>query len=576
MQTRRLAAAVLLAAFAFLILRAYEAGTEGPIPGVPRPAAGRPPEADPVPPAEPPREVPAVRGIVVDGEGNPVAGAEVASAADGQRVPARAVTGADGRFALAADPGDHLVGVRAAGMASVLVGGVRPGTGDLRIVLRPGVRLRGTVREGSGAPCGGARVRASLRFPGVVKDLGGFETRADESGRYAFESLPPVEGAVQATFHEASSEAVPFDLRAGAPDGDVDLRVDAGPSLEGVVRGADGSLLEGIVVTARVPGKSAARSATTGEGGRFVLRRLAPEAHDLEAVDPKALWLNTRPRRAVPPEGGIEIAMEPNPAPPAHAVFRVVDAAGAAVLEVRTLAFRNGEAAPTGYGTLTADASGLFRTGRLRAGRLRIDLRAPSGAGTTGEFPVEAGATADLGTIRLAGAASVRGRILDASGSPAAKARLFADEGGLPEGGAVAADGTFSVRGLPPGTGRLRIHLAGCSVLSAPWTAGPGETADLGDLRLREATGALRGTVRSRSGGSVAGARIRISPWDDFGPGSDVRRIAAGADGRFEAAALAAGRWVVSPEAGSFASSGKSLRVDLAEGEQKEIVVEIE
>ncbi len=577
MRTRRglLAAAALAAALAFAV-----SGTARSPGGRDRGAAVPPaPLRAPARPADP---ASFLRGIVVDGAGSPVEGAEVAAAREGARNPARAVTGADGRFLLPAASGGEevLLGVRAPGRAPVLRGGVRPGDGDLRIVLHPGTRLRGRVRDGSGAPCAGARVRAVLRFPGVAADLGGFETRTDELGAYSFEGLPAVDGTVQARFHGSSSEPAAVSLPPGPGEVERDLLVEAGPSLEGVVRGTEGLPLEGIVVGARNLATGRGPSATTDAEGRFVLRGLDPVPHELDAADPGALRLPAAPRTATPPERGIEIAMAPNPAPPAGATFRVVDAGGGAVTAVRTLTFREGDPVPAGSGSLRADASGLFRTGRLRRGNWRIDLRCAGGTGTTGPFAVEPGEFADLGTIRLSPGASVRGRILDPSGTPSPGARVVADDGSLAEPGAVAADGTFELRGLPAGAGRIRILLAGCEVRAADWAAGPGGTADLGDLRLRAATGAVRGTVRSRSGRPVGGAGIRIAPWGDLGRGADERRIAAGPDGRFEAGALAAGRWVVSAApsgtAVSFASDGNARRIDLGEGDQREIVLEVD
>src|SRR5690349_11837112 len=69
-----------------------------------------------------------VRGVVVDGDGRPVDGAEVAAAWDGNRAPARATTGPDGRFALAvpSTSAEYLVGARAPELAPDVRGGVRP------------------------------------------------------------------------------------------------------------------------------------------------------------------------------------------------------------------------------------------------------------------------------------------------------------------------------------------------------------------------------------------------------------------------------------------------------------------
>jgi hypothetical protein len=525
---------------------------------------------------------PALRGIVVDAAGAPVAGAEVAAAGDGDPRPSRAVAGADGRFVLPVAEADaeYLVGARAPGLAPDLAGGARPGGADLRLVLRPAVRVLGCVRDGEGRPCAGARVRATLRVPGVGKPLGGMEVRADEEGRFEFAGLPPVEGSLEAAWRGDSSGAQAFAPAEGAREARVDLVVAAGPFLAGTVRDREGRPLAGVHVTARAEGAAGSRWAESDAGGAFRIGGLDPVSHVLRAADPAGRHLEATLERLVAPRSGIDVVLEADPGAPGTYAFRAAAPDGSAPRSLRVLEFAGGEAPPAGSRTDAPDPDGVVRSAQKRAGRYRLLLRAGDDRAAVGEFAVEHGRETDLGTVRLAPGAALRGRLLAEDGLPAAESLLLAGEDPLPEAGLPDAEGRFRIGGLAPGTGTLRVLHPRADPIEIPWTAGAGETADLGDLRLSPAGGTLRVLLRADASGVPAGAVVRIGRDGVLGAASLPREAAVGLEGAVTFERVPAGTWrttvsVPDRERPGFSRGAASAVVALAAGERREVEVPV-
>jgi hypothetical protein len=601
MERRRIltaAAGLAIAALAMLLLLRPE-GT-GPGRGDERlpggaPAAplvaddGAPPPAAPAAPAAPPApdRGTSIRGVAVDPDGQPVPGAEIAAARDGERRPARAVSDGSGAFVLPAVPvpdgqEGYLVGVRAEGFAPALAGDVRPGGPNLRIVLRRGVRIRGRVTEPSGAPCAGARVRVALRFPGVAKPLGGFEATADEDGRYRFQGLSPVEGTIEATYRGSSSGERPVHPPATGNETGIDLTIDVGGTLEGTVRGTDGSPLAGVNVSAVPTGKRGATFARTDGQGRYVLRGLEPVPHDVRASDPSGRWGEARIPGVTPSRSGVDAVLSPDPDAPGSYSFRAVDPAGKPAGVVLVVRFEVGEPEPMGSGPERHDDAGRYGPLRCQPGRYRVVLRGAAGHASSEEFEVKRGEDTDLGTIRLAPGVLVRGRVLDADGRPCPQARIFVGDGRLPEQGVPAADGGFSLPHLPPGPGVLHVLLPRCDPVEGRWSGESGATIDLGDLRLRPATAILRGTVRDGRKAPVPGAMVRVLQPSLRGMGEIELEGRAGPDGRYEVRSVPAGTWRLaaapapSKEGSSFAGGRLGPAFTLAPGEQRETDLSVE
>jgi len=581
-------ACVLAGAAAFLVLRGA-GGTgggggaapetdgpgSGPSPGT-RAAGGKAAPGDPASAAGT-----AIRGVVVDGAGSPIAGAEVAASCEGAPAPFRAASGADGSFLLGGlDPGAvFLLGARAPGFAPGVTGGVRPGSGEVRLTLLPPIRLSGRVRSPGGAARAGARVRVLLLYPGLAKPLGGMEVNADEEGRYAFAGLPAVPGEAEASLQGSSSGPRRYDPPAGG-GGEVplDIVLDAGSAVAGRVLSEDGRPLEGVEVSARDPDGRARRSLTRDDG-TFEVPGLAAEPLRVSARDPERLYLEGREEGVVPPRAGLEFVLRRDPGAPGRFVFRCVDSAGNAVPGVTLETAREGAGRPTGLCVAGADQEGVFRPGQDQGGRYRLVLSRGAESATV-ECAVEPGRTTDLGTVRLLPAALLRGRVVLYGEAAPAGILVLVGDSAFPERDAVDAEGRLAIRALPPGRGSIRLAHPRFEQAVVPWSAGPGETADLGEIRLRPALGAVRGAVRTGGGPLPAGSVVRLSREDVFGRGSLDREAAPGPDGRFEFPGVPSGTWRVSaaaPAGGArharFLTGTAGPEVVLAEGEQREVDV---
>jgi uncharacterized GH25 family protein len=153
----------------------------------------------------------AVRGVVVNAQGQPVAGATVAltrnNPQSGSQLQLRkgrltsysrdsriVTTDAAGKFTLGSPPetGGLVVAAAESGFARAAVEEVRA-SGHL--VLQEFGRVEGTIRI-AGSPSAGQEFLFSLLNIGVSPDWESFRTKSDAEGKFAFEKIPPGAGQV--------------------------------------------------------------------------------------------------------------------------------------------------------------------------------------------------------------------------------------------------------------------------------------------------------------------------------------------------------------------------------------------
>ena len=226
-----------------------------------------------------------ITGVVVDGAGIPVAGAQVsaepeagivdralagadagvAAAPVDAGVATGTPTGADGRFVIGGlSPGRYRVRVSGAGLLAAELRMVAVPSDDTRIVVARQVSIEGTVTDG-GKPVVGANV-------GIRGDaIGGtLEVKADIKGGFAVPNLPEGRYQVFAWQGPLAARAVRVNRLGAGPFTPVELRLEAGTIVIGrIVDRAEGTGLVAAVELRPVGDDQAPRYTRSGDDGVF-------------------------------------------------------------------------------------------------------------------------------------------------------------------------------------------------------------------------------------------------------------------------------------------------------------------
>jgi hypothetical protein len=224
-----------------------------------------------------------ISGIVVDGAGVPVTGAEVsaelergapdqalATAATDAGAPAPAVhvgapTESDGRFVIGGlDPGRYRLRVTGTGLLAAEVRYIPVPSDEVRIVVARQVRVEGTVIDGT-TPARGATV--ALRGEAIG---GTIETRTDSAGKFAFAALPEGRYQVYAYQRAVAARTVRVNRLGAGPFAPIELRFEAAAIVVGKVidRESSGGIVAAVELRP-IGDDQAPRYARTGDDGVF-------------------------------------------------------------------------------------------------------------------------------------------------------------------------------------------------------------------------------------------------------------------------------------------------------------------
>ncbi|MCC7065011.1 MAG: sigma-70 family RNA polymerase sigma factor [Planctomycetes bacterium] len=478
-------------------------------------------------------------------------------------------TDADGAFAFPVRRAlQHRLIVRAAGFATLREQHCTGGSEFVLRLERPAF-VEGVVRRKDGTPLGDVPLAAFER--GGTGDRTVTRTAAD--GTFFLGGLAPKPTYIEV--RPAGLRAPGWkrvDLEAGKGQR-VEIEVEAGRVVRGVVRDADSGQ---PVAGARVDTNWTMRDAvSTADDGTFELRGLG--ARETLRVQARGYAEQAHVLGAGSEDLRVDIALSAG----AVVLGRIVDSAGLPVRDCYVAAcvdqMLSSGSAVTFWSGGSVASDGRFRIEGLAVGPDRGDgvhvflpwqllVRAP-GMGTRAvALPatvLEHGAF-DVGDVVLLREGLMEGRLLNADGTPIARAEItvrgVASDFGrlLPSGEAgvgplyhlanrttrTTADGTFRVAGLAAGNYEVYADIGGDSaeIDHGPYAVGDGEILVVPDLKVDLGL-TIDGVVRVRGRpGLPAGARLLVSALGDGGP---IRDAKVDADGSFRFERLKAGLHVL-------------------------------
>lgn len=474
----------------------------------------------------------ALRGVVVDDAGRPVAGAAIALARWNDAV-ATVLThsDADGRFA-ARDVGTPCgVGAFAAGLQPSplqLLSAAAGAAVELRCELaHGGGALHGRVFDSDGRAVAGAVLRAGAPagralqlLPGGVRGLSPppRQVRTDADGRFALGGLAAGVQPVQVRAPLLAPWRGEVQVPAGG-DGELVLHLQPGVALRGSVALDDGAPVAGAAVQVGEPGELAFQATATAIDGSFAFAGLPAGELRLRADGGDSGRAETLLQAAA----GQQLQWDAVLTRGLLLRGRVVDDRGAPAADVLVeaeAAASPADGAPW-RGRARSGADGAFELPNCRAG---VPLRL--GARRRGDFAevhlrdVLPGGPPLVLQLPPQAWVQLRGRVVGPDGAPAAEARLWPQrrDGGVRLAGVDPATGAFALGPYPAGEYRLAVDAPGCVRLQLPWRRlAADEVWDCGALRLER-------------GGTL---RVRL-PGDRQAPPPGLRLAVLSADGTLQ------------------------------------------
>ena len=359
----------------------------------------------------------ALAGRVEDPDGTPLADARVllwsrpAYLLDDDPPDRTVTTGSDGRFAFEAVGEQFVVSAEREGLLCVerLGGELAEGRRavGLRVVLAPAASLHGRTLTPAGAALPDVRVRArpealhareSLTDESGIYRLGPVprETTSDAQGRFRIDGVPERPLPVEAELAGRARRELQHDPR----DGELEIVLERGASLAGLVRGADGRPVAGAALS--VPGMPTQR-ATSGDDGRFLIEGLAAsDTARLQVLATGHAMQVVQPLTITPDDTAfVELQLEPGRSLAGH----VVDGDGAPVVGAviaiegdRLIDLGNVTTFPPptweswlGRSRAVTDEQGAFRIDELYAGTFELVATHPADSSVTGHWSVPSG-----------------------------------------------------------------------------------------------------------------------------------------------------------------------------------------
>ncbi len=554
----------------------------------------------------------AASGMVVDEAGRPVAGARLEASYLPDRL--QAVKGytvyRSGGFARSAPSGRFRLAGLLAGVAYEMRidrEGFAPArlelpareagkpVADLRIVLRAGRTLFGTVVDAGRRPVAGARVNLRAAAPTSLQarlwvirgdsnpDGCLPEAPTDAAGRFELKDLAA--GTFDLTvrargFAPLTVPALAVPEGTGTTDAGA-VMLARGASIHGLVADAKGNPVDGAEVRAKAPereeiprltrGDPGPADAVTAADGSFVLEDRSPgETLDLAVTRP-GYGPGSAPGVAVPSETPVRIVLQPT----ARVAGRTLDPEGKPVAGASVFLSEQESKSLGGQSVLmpsgrfhrgTADDEGGFSFDGVSPGPFTLSARAPRRQeAELANLEVKGGQDLTGLDLVLAPGAEVAGKVLSPEGRPVPETEVAvveASENGFPSFSPLRAttdgDGQYRIEGIPPGKHTLEAHAEGYRRAVRDVELTPAAAAvDFALERGLEASG----RVVDDAGNPVPGARLLLVAGQNA---FDSPRTVSGADGTFRFSGLQDGTYRLAALKDGYTSDRKGTTVTLA------------
>jgi uncharacterized GH25 family protein len=467
----------------------------------------------------------ALQGLVVDAQGDPIAGAEVRAKAAQQEPlsilrtrdagPADAVTAADGSFLLAdRSPGESItltVTHPSYGPGS-LPGVVVPAAAPVRIVLQPAGQVAGRAVDADGKPVAGATVLLSeeetMSFGGPTAIVGSSRLHrgtTDDEGGFSFDGVSPGVFRLSARAPRyQETELTNLELKAGQDLTHLEIVLKAGATVEGRVLSPDGPMPDAEVAVVQSStgdfGSYWPLRATTDGDGQYRIDGIPPGKNTLEARAEgyrRALRDVDVAARTPAVDFDLERGLE--------ASGRAVDDGGAPVPGAQVLLIA-GRGFTNAQRTLTG-ADGGFRITGLQEGSYTLRASKDGYASDPQGVPVTlAGASATGLEVRLSGGGAITGRLTGLEFSQLSRVWVSTS---LLYVGRVDPEGSYRIPNLPPGDYTVTALVPDTALhAEGRVTLAPGAPEAKLDLQLGNGH-TLTGVVLS-NGEPLAGASVAL------------------------------------------------------------------
>jgi large repetitive protein len=528
-----------------------------------------------------------ITGTVLGPEGQPIAGAMVRVEGD---FSFRAInssglekTDAKGRFEIVGlEAGLYRVVARHPDFAPGVASGIaveRSGDVQADLVLERGTRIVGRLVGSSERPVAGrvmVQELAASRMPHSLDEV--FRVDAGTDGVFQIVGIPSGSHVLVATAPGYAAQRVEVDVRPRTQQTNVgDIALETGMTIRGRVTDKAGSPIAEAQIRGFQPRPgftSPAEGRSEGDG-TFAIGGLSAGTYRLSV---SAAGYGNTDRQAEAGAENVEVVLQAA----GQITGQVVDDAGRPVDAFRVSAQPKPQ---EGFGMRMvmpprlqpfAGTDGRFTLEGVSEGTYAVTASAPERAdGTVSNVKVEAGGTTDVGRVRLSAGGTIRGSVVDLTGTPIPAANIFVRSGGrqffsfgAPDETTSDSSGAFEIKGVKEGTHEVVAnhpqYAEGRVAVEVDAAKGPAEAKI-----VMSQGGRIEGSVRKRDGSGIPGQYVQVMAGRGGGPMSGPNLMATSAEGTFVVEHVAPGQTTVTlmSRSGDRFSSSQMRDVDVREGE---------